>query len=173
MPVAGSRLELEFLRHTDRYTTKKLGFAHCKHMVDCLLPLGWVWGGVQEGQWPDPDWSWGPWWTPVAAPPVPVAAALHQWSLIRAGIFKQSMGARNRVGIGLSYRPARLHRLVGWRNKFLGIDHTCDYKSLSTEKGGADQQLWGSTETPVYTLQLCISSTCVCHLPTPPSPLSS
>ncbi len=27
----------------------------------------------------------------------------------RAGIFKQSMGARNRVGIGLSYRPARLH----------------------------------------------------------------
>ncbi len=30
----------------------------------------------------------------------------------RAGIFKQSMGARNQVGIGLSYRPARLHRLV-------------------------------------------------------------
>jgi hypothetical protein len=30
----------------------------------------------------------------------------------RAGIFKQSMGARNHVGIGLSYRPARLHRLV-------------------------------------------------------------
>ncbi len=31
----------------------------------------------------------------------------------RAGIFKQSMGARNRVGIGLSYRPARLRRLEG------------------------------------------------------------
>jgi hypothetical protein len=30
----------------------------------------------------------------------------------RAGIFKQAMGARNRVGIGLSYRPARLHRLA-------------------------------------------------------------
>ncbi len=29
-----------------------------------------------------------------------------------AGIFKQSLGARNRVGIGLSYRPARLHRLA-------------------------------------------------------------
>ncbi len=28
--------------------------------------------------------------------------------------FKQSMGARNRVGIGLSYRPARLY--IGWRN---------------------------------------------------------
>jgi hypothetical protein len=28
-----------------------------------------------------------------------------------AGIVKQSMGARNRVGIGLSYWPARIHRL--------------------------------------------------------------
>ncbi len=38
-----------------------------------------------------------------------------------AGIFKQSMGARNRVGIGLSYRPTRLHslaELVSW-NRFL------------------------------------------------------
>ncbi len=34
-----------------------------------------------------------------------------------AGIFKQSMRARNRVGTGLSYRPARLHRiaeLISW-----------------------------------------------------------
>ncbi len=30
----------------------------------------------------------------------------------RAGIFKQSMGARHRARIGLSYRPARLHRLA-------------------------------------------------------------
>jgi hypothetical protein len=40
----------------------------------------------------------------------------------RAGIFKQSLGARNRVGIGLLYRPARLHRLaeyIPW-NRFLG-----------------------------------------------------
>jgi hypothetical protein len=29
-------------------------------------------------------------------------------ALTSAGIFEQSMGARNRVGIGLSYRPARL-----------------------------------------------------------------
>ncbi len=35
-----------------------------------------------------------------------------------AGIFKQYMGARNRVGIGLSCRPARY---IGWRNSFLGI----------------------------------------------------
>jgi hypothetical protein len=35
---------------------------------------------------------------------------------------KKSMGARNRGGIGLSYRPARLHRLaefIPW-NRFLG-----------------------------------------------------
>jgi hypothetical protein len=31
---------------------------------------------------------------------------------IRAGIFKESMVARNRGGIRLSYRPARLHRLA-------------------------------------------------------------
>jgi hypothetical protein len=40
----------------------------------------------------------------------------------RAGIFKVSLGARNRGGIGLSYRPARLHRLaefIPW-NRFLG-----------------------------------------------------
>jgi hypothetical protein len=30
-----------------------------------------------------------------------------------AGIFEQSMGARNLVGIGLSYRPARQHSLAG------------------------------------------------------------
>ncbi len=30
-----------------------------------------------------------------------------------AGILEQSMKARNRVGIGLSYRPARLHRPGG------------------------------------------------------------
>jgi hypothetical protein len=30
-----------------------------------------------------------------------------------AGIFNQSMGARNRVGIGLSYRLARLHTQPG------------------------------------------------------------
>ncbi len=38
-----------------------------------------------------------------------------------AGIFKQSMGARNRVGIGLSYLPDRLHslaKLIPW-NRFL------------------------------------------------------
>ncbi len=40
-----------------------------------------------------------------------------------AGIFKQSMGARNRVGIGLSYRPSRLHNSLAELvpcNRFLG-----------------------------------------------------
>ncbi len=40
----------------------------------------------------------------------------------RDEIFKQSMEARNRVGIGLSYWPSRLHRLaefIPW-NRFLG-----------------------------------------------------
>ncbi len=36
-----------------------------------------------------------------------------------AGILEQSMGARNRVGIGPSYWPARLYRLA---DRFLGID---------------------------------------------------
>jgi hypothetical protein len=39
-----------------------------------------------------------------------------------AGIFEQSMGTRKRVGIGLSYRAARLHRLAEsiW-NRFWGF----------------------------------------------------
>ncbi len=36
-----------------------------------------------------------------------------------AGIFKQSKGATNRVGIGLSYRSTRLAELIPW-NQFLG-----------------------------------------------------
>jgi hypothetical protein len=38
-----------------------------------------------------------------------------------AGIFKQSMGARNRVGIGLSYRPAKLQSLAELVPCFLGL----------------------------------------------------
>jgi hypothetical protein len=39
-----------------------------------------------------------------------------------AGTLEQSLMARNRIGLGLSYRPARLHRLaesIPW-NRFLG-----------------------------------------------------
>jgi hypothetical protein len=41
--------------------------------------------------------------------------------VVCAGIFEQSMGPRNQVGIGFSYRPARL-QYIGWRNRFLGIN---------------------------------------------------
>ncbi len=40
-----------------------------------------------------------------------VSLNLYKYGL-RAGIFKQSMGARHRVGKGFSYRPDRLHRLA-------------------------------------------------------------
>ncbi len=48
----------------------------------------------------------------------------------RAGIFKKSMGARHGVGIGLLYRPARLHRLaefIPW-NRFRGPIHVQKYQ---------------------------------------------
>jgi hypothetical protein len=41
-----------------------------------------------------------------------LSAVLCLKSSFRAGMFKQSMGTRNRVRIGLLYRPARLHRLA-------------------------------------------------------------
>jgi hypothetical protein len=43
----------------------------------------------------------------------------HRVDATGAGIFKESMGARNRGGIGLSYRPAGY---IGWLYSFLGID---------------------------------------------------
>ncbi len=47
-----------------------------------------------------------------------LATSLLMWPILYfsrdvcAGILEQSMGARNLVGIGLSYRPTTLHRLV-------------------------------------------------------------
>ena len=41
----------------------------------------------------------------------PIICVCVHCALYSAGILKQAMGARNRVGIGLSYRPARMHRL--------------------------------------------------------------
>jgi hypothetical protein len=38
--------------------------------------------------------------------------AIGNVHVLSAGILEQSMGAKNRIGIGLSYRPARLHRLA-------------------------------------------------------------
>jgi hypothetical protein len=53
----------------------------------------------------------------------------------RAGIFKKTMGARHRVGIGLSYRPARLHRLaelMPW-HRFLVSIRVLKYQLCITE----------------------------------------
>ncbi len=47
----------------------------------------------------------------------------------RAGFFLKSMGARKRAGIGLSYRPTRLHRLaefIPW-SQFLGSINVYKY----------------------------------------------
>ncbi len=52
----------------------------------------------------------------------PVRQPYLSYWLTRAGIFKKSMGARHRGGIGFSNRPARLHRLaefIPW-NQFRG-----------------------------------------------------
>jgi hypothetical protein len=45
-------------------------------------------------------------------------------------ILEQSMGARNRVGIGLPYRPARLHRLA--ESECLKIDSWASLKFKNT-----------------------------------------
>ncbi len=53
--------------------------------------------------------------------PPPFSSARAQAARYSAGIFKQSVGVRNRLGIGLSYRTARPHslvKLVPW-NRFL------------------------------------------------------
>jgi hypothetical protein len=60
----------------------------------------------------------------------PLWAQGKRGSGTRAGIFKKSMGARHRVGIGLLYRPARLHRLaefIPW-NPFRGPIHVQKYQ---------------------------------------------
>jgi hypothetical protein len=53
-------------------------------------------------------------------------------NLVSAGILEQSTGTRNRLGIGLSYRSARLHRLeqsIPW-NRFLD---SLKYKNTNSE----------------------------------------
>jgi hypothetical protein len=51
--------------------------------------------------------------------------------LSSAGILEQSMGARNRVGIGLSYQPAWLHRLTELIPGLLkSLKATCRYSNL-------------------------------------------
>ncbi len=60
-----------------------------------------------------------------------------------AGIFKQSMRARNRVGIGLSYRPARLHTAlrIGSLESIFGLLKSLKIRAQAPpppQMGGAD-----------------------------------
>ncbi len=57
----------------------------------------------------------------------------HSCQEYRAGIFKESMGARNRGGRGLSFRPPPGY--IGWRNSFLGIDSGAPYTFKNTGSG--------------------------------------
>jgi hypothetical protein len=58
-----------------------------------------------------------------------------------AGILEQYMRARNRVGIGLSYRPVRLHRMAESipRNRILGSINVYKYELCA----GFFNDLWG------------------------------
>ncbi len=60
-----------------------------------------------------------------------------QGPVASAGIFKQSMGARNRVGIGLSYRPASLHSVaeLGSSESILGILKSLTIRPLYCGQG--------------------------------------
>jgi hypothetical protein len=63
---------------------------------------------------------------------------LIQWPNNKAGIFKLSMGARNRVGIGLSYWPARLHSTqpgaIGSLKSILGLLKSLKIRAQDLEK---------------------------------------
>ncbi len=53
--------------------------------------------------------------------------------VVCAGIFKLSMWARSRVGIGFSFWPARLYSLAEWvpRNRFLGSLKSLKIRALA------------------------------------------
>ncbi len=48
----------------------------------------------------------------LRTPEIDIQESIPPTYVACAGIFEQSMGARNQVGKGFSYRPARLHRLA-------------------------------------------------------------
>jgi hypothetical protein len=56
---------------------------------------------------------------------------------LTAGIFKQSLGARNRVGIGLSYRPTRLDSLAEFfsSESILGLLKSLKIRALDSNPG--------------------------------------
>jgi|LakMenE01Jun11ns_1017448.scaffolds.fasta_scaffold8843504_1 hypothetical protein len=75
---------------------------------------------------------------------------------LSAGIFKQSMGARNQVGIGFSYLPARLHSLADFFSleSILGLLISLKFGlwTLTLDLYQRTQQLW--QKTSIYTTKL-------------------
>ncbi len=74
--------------------------------------------------------------------------------LPRGSAVEQSMGAIKRIGIGLSYRPARLLRLaesLPW-NQFLGSLKVCKYR-LRTVLGRADRQQYSELHGSAYDIE--------------------
>ncbi len=87
---------------------------------------------------------------------------MWDWSSVYwAGIFIQSIGARNRVGIGLSYRPARLHRLaelIDW-NRFLGSLKVKNF-GLSMNRDLESIPFWSRHRCICIALLLCKYLSC-------------
>ncbi len=83
------------------------------------------------------------------------------YRVYRAGLFKKSMGAKNRGGIGLSYRPARLHRLAEFihQNQFRGpktfknTSSECRLSFQSSELGPPPFHPQGSVAPPPLWVQ--------------------
>jgi hypothetical protein len=89
-----------------------------------------------------------------------------------ARIFKQSKGARNRIGTGLSYRPPKLHRLadlIPW-NRFLGSLKVkkfglCWYLSQNEIRHSVHEYLKPCTSHLVLLLQCILHCEfCISHL---------
>ncbi len=110
------------------FLTKKGFFKNKFYVVDVLYPGHSVTGHLENGRFVSwklqyvRNWAFGKWmicnWTLYVTGRFGVdPSSLHIW----AGIFKNSMGARHRLGIGLSYRPAT-PGYIGWRSWCLGID---------------------------------------------------
>ncbi len=70
---------------------------------------------------------------PVQCPTSCLSSGIERTHVSSAGIFKHSMGARNRVGIGLSYTG--LPGYTAWRNSFLVINSWASYKFKNLASG--------------------------------------
>jgi hypothetical protein len=103
----------------------------------------------------------------------PARAEFVPWNQFPAGIFKQSMGARNCVGKGLSlfvYRPARLHSELEFLKSLwgLGTEEEEGYRTGPPEpvlwSPEIDSKEWIPSAYVAWradTITLCISTRCL------------